>query len=37
MKCIYSNKIGEKDEYFTINLIRLEHSCFESIGKLLNF
>mgnify|MGYP003413216178 FL=1 len=37
MKCIYSDEMDGKDEYFTINLIRLEHSCFESIGKLLNF
>ena len=37
MKCIYSDEIGEKDEYFTINLILLGRFCFESIGKLSNF
>ena len=37
MKCIYSHEIGEKDEYFTIELIMLGHLSFEGIGKLLNF
>ena len=37
MKCIYSHEIGEKDEYFTIELILLGHLSFEGIGKLSNF